>query len=527
MEVAAVFGGVLFAALNRVLNHAGADVRKPSTRMGTMARMRGLLMRRLTLRLSKVHLFSKLTYNEVSELIQKAMYTQRFGNGDVILSQSHDSGLYFIISGAVRLQLLDTDKQLSDIESSKDGEPDASPTWLQQHERSEQKVHGNDGQMLTDRPHIVSLNDEYSPAGVFVAVANDADQQSASTPCDDTDQDEENDEFGQSWELGPNQIFGDMRILTGLAIGAEVQALRQTKVLVLPRHEVSHLLMNNIMVQEFVSSGAVDQLKQVPELKHLPDHSLAMLSARCSRQKYMQGDTVFRGVVDHQTPLIYVLLGSVTCYYTRTGVKDVVNAGSLFCTEHFNGHVMNKPFTAKAGVPTTLLFLQRHVLEEVSKMSIRSLGDRMGWNGAVDTDEQEAPRNRRRWGITTKRNATSASDDVLSFITDDELAESIAGDFDDAPVDPWVEAMKNYMMNVHERGVTNKSHQKRELRVQSEAVVEKRVSALNDRASRAKRANGELQTHGKETKKGLSSEKGRHHKSKTAQVYKPSATAKC
>jgi len=103
MEGSAVFGGLLFASLNYVLNQAGADVRKPSTRMGTIARLRGLLMRRLTRRLQKVNFFSVLSYNELTMLIQKGMYKQRFTGGDMIMSQSDDAGVYFIISGCVRL----------------------------------------------------------------------------------------------------------------------------------------------------------------------------------------------------------------------------------------------------------------------------------------------------------------------------------------------------------------------------------------------------------------------------------------
>ena len=80
-----------------------------------------------------------------------------------------------------------------------------------------------------------------------------------------------------------------MTILTGSHIAAEAYALRTTKVLVLPRHEVSRLISNNSAVREFVSSRAVEQLMQVEELKHLPNHALATLAARCSYEKFEQG----------------------------------------------------------------------------------------------------------------------------------------------------------------------------------------------------------------------------------------------
>lgn len=471
MEGSAVFGGLLFALLNRVLNGAGADVRKPSTRMGTMARMRGLLMRRLTSRLSKVHLFSKLTYDELSQLIQKAMYMERFGAGDSIMSQSQDHGIYFVISGAVRLQFLEGEKQDPEAQPRKDRAIDV-------HAQADHMPHINrlDDAKADHMPHIICLDDE--PSEVRVEVSDDNDEASASSP--------ESDESMHSWDLGPNQIFGDMRVLTGSHIDAEVHALRHTKVLVFPHHEVLHLLKNNSAVREFVSSGAVEQLKQVPELNHLPDHSLAMLSARCPHQQFKPGAVVFRGVVDDRTPLICVVLGSVARNFAKTGAKDVLKSGSLLCTEHLKGST-SMPFTATAVVQTTVLFLQRHVLDEVSKMSIMRPGDRVGWKsfiGAVQ-DKAQNSHNLGRW------HASSRPDDVLSSITDEELAESVNSDFDEAPLDPWVAAMMQYMQGVHERVVTDKSLHKREQRMQSEAVVEKRVGDLKDRAIKAKRANGE------------------------------------
>lgn len=105
MEGSAVFGGLLFAMLNRFLNGVGADVRKASTTKGRIARMRAMLMRRLAVRLWKVQFFSTLSLEELKDLIQFAMYKERFNPGDIIMSETHESGIYFIISGMVRLQI--------------------------------------------------------------------------------------------------------------------------------------------------------------------------------------------------------------------------------------------------------------------------------------------------------------------------------------------------------------------------------------------------------------------------------------
>lgn len=129
MEGSAVFGGLLFAMLNRFLNGMGADYRKASTSKGRLARMRAMLMRRLAVRLWNVPFFSSLSLDELKDLIQYAMYKERFNPGDIIMSETHESGIYFIISGMVRLQVLE-DQQKHKAHDTSDNDSTATPyTW--------------------------------------------------------------------------------------------------------------------------------------------------------------------------------------------------------------------------------------------------------------------------------------------------------------------------------------------------------------------------------------------------------------
>lgn len=307
MEGSAVFGGILFAGLNRALNSQGADVRKPSTTKGRMARLRALFMRRLTLRLSKVPFFSVLSFDELKDLVQSAMYKERFNGGDVIVNKSQDAGIYFIISGLVRLQVSDDDRV------------------------------------------------------------------------------EDSEELLYTWDLGPNQIFGDMTVLTGSHIGISVEALKTTKVLVLPRHEVSQLFLTHPAVRDQASLRAVERLREVKELRHLPNHALAKISARCSYAKFEPGETIFHGTVDNSTAVICVVLGTVERTWHETGAKRILHASCLLCTEKVKGKD-SRPFTAVSVGQTSVLYINRSDLDEALTMSPKR------WPNSVPTAWDNEPK---------------------------------------------------------------------------------------------------------------------------------------
>jgi len=274
-----------------------------------------------------------------------------------------------------------------------------------------------------------------------------------------------------------------MPILTGSHIGAEVYALEPTKVLVLPPQEVSYLLATNNAVRQFVS--AVEQLKQVDELKHLPDHTLTALAAHCSHAKFLPGDTIFSGAVKHDTCLICIIVGTVERTFESQGNPDVFESGCLLCTEHLNKGKESRPFTAVALDYCSVLFLERHVLDELSRSSgasVVSFGDNLGWNGVDETAEKDVIcRKRRRRPFST---SSGSDEDMLSSMTDDDMSD--ADRFQKPYVDPWMAAMLQSMQGVHNQAIDGKSARKREKRIQSEAVVERQVSDLNDKAKKAK-----------------------------------------
>lgn len=291
MEGSAICGGFLFACLNRALNQTSAGIRKHATAKGRFDRLRKLLLRRLASRLWKVQFFSALTLEELKDLIQHAMYKARYKAGDVIINDVHKTGIYFIISGMVRLQIVDDPKA------------------------------GADDQLYT-------------------------------------------------WDLGPNQIFGDMVVLSGSFINTVVEALVPTKVLVLPHHEVARLLDTSESMRHSVSLSAVSRLQQCSELHNLPDHALASLSARCTHSQFQVGDEIFSGTVGEDTPLICAVLGSIELHFHETGERTVLHASCLLCTEHYKGEPC-RPFTATAVEPTSVLVLQRRDLDEAITVTKR------------------------------------------------------------------------------------------------------------------------------------------------------------
>eukprot|EP00443_Scrippsiella_acuminata_P107323 CAMPEP_0115653256 /NCGR_PEP_ID=MMETSP0272-20121206/42499_1 /TAXON_ID=71861 /ORGANISM="Scrippsiella trochoidea, Strain CCMP3099" /LENGTH=790 /DNA_ID=CAMNT_0003091103 /DNA_START=62 /DNA_END=2433 /DNA_ORIENTATION=+ len=321
MEGSAVVGGLFFASLNHALNDLGADLRKPSTTKGRFARLRALLMRRLAVRLWKIPFFSVLSLDELKDLIQSAMYKERFRVGDIIISDdSGDKAIFFVLSGEVRLQIYGKEdsffptlrrptSQMSMASETAPGSQDACFEFI--------------GPGGAPRP-----------------------QQTLEVPP-------------HEWLLGPNQIFGDMTVLTGSYLRCVAVANKPTKLLVLPGHEVARLLEVNSAVRDQVSMRAVERLKQVAELQHLPDHSLASLSARCTLVRYQKGDVVFNGAVNEHTPIICLVLGSIEMSYQESGKRRVVHASRLFCAEHLRSGRVGRHFRAKALEPSSALIISR------------------------------------------------------------------------------------------------------------------------------------------------------------------------
>eukprot|EP00812_Abedinium_dasypus_P012273 NODE_57_length_2331_cov_257.542619.p1 GENE.NODE_57_length_2331_cov_257.542619~~NODE_57_length_2331_cov_257.542619.p1 ORF type:complete len:722 (-),score=220.49 NODE_57_length_2331_cov_257.542619:150-2027(-) len=248
------------------------------------------------------------------------MFKARFGTDDVIISDEVQTGaIFFVISGRVRLEI--------DV-----GTP--------------------------DRVSLLGLTGSDWPASE--ALENTPERQLSFDHGADTEV--------ATWELGPNQIFGNMSVLTGAHQRTNAVALAPTRLLVLPRHEVAALLDTNALVRHQAALQAVAQLRKVAELGQLPDEALADLAPHCQLHRHSRGEVIFRGVVSKDTAIIYVVLGSIKLWFTageNAGTKRVVRASNLLCLEHINTGEAGTSCTAKACEPTLVFIIPRRLIDDV------------------------------------------------------------------------------------------------------------------------------------------------------------------
>jgi len=276
--------------------------------------MRSLLMRRLAVRLLKIPFFSALSLDELKNLVQSAMYKQRYSAGDVIMSgDTRDNGIYFILSGLVQVELI----------SAEPKEGSGSKDFVSR------TISGETGTLLRTQTE-----------GNLEAARS-----------------------LEKWDLGTNQIFGEMCLLVGSNVQTRAIAKERTKVLVLPGQEVARLISEHAAVRDQVSLRAVERLRQVKELRHMPETTLASLATKSTYKVYQAGEVVFSGVVDKMTPILCLVLGSVEVLNKKTQKRRIFNAACLMCTEHLDNWADSDAFKALALETTTVLTLDRHDID--------------------------------------------------------------------------------------------------------------------------------------------------------------------
>lgn len=330
MEGCAILGGILFALLNKALNAHGADVRKPSTTKGRFMRLRGVLMRRLAVRIWKIPFFSELDLPELKELIQSAMNKERYRTGDIIIShETRDSGIFFILSGMVRLY----------ISPDQDGGIPTSPQAIR--DLRDPEVHPSLGRhpSLVDGRHPCVVD----PSKVAASPAAVGER--------------------MCWDLGPDKVFGDMAVLAGTHVGVTAIALESTKVLVLPCHEVMHLIDRSAKVRSHVSRRALQILRQLEAFKPVPDCVVNSLQSLCPLLTFQPGEVVFEGTVCESTPIMSVIFGFVEVTYHLDRTRTTVHGSTLLCADHFRGREC-QAFTATAVEATSVLIVQREDLDQ-------------------------------------------------------------------------------------------------------------------------------------------------------------------
>mmetsp|Transcript_48442 Transcript_48442/g.139302 ORF Transcript_48442/g.139302 Transcript_48442/m.139302 type:complete len:786 (-) Transcript_48442:197-2554(-) len=373
MEGTAVIGGCFFAFLNYALNKFGADFRKESTSKSRFARLRRMLMQRLAARLTKIPFFSVLDLDEIKDLIQCAMFKQRFSAGEVIFSEDDADGIFFILSGEVHLQIFgdEKDEPLSPfpaVDLAQWCGPRADIgvgmkeafTDMNGRPKSTGEILGSRKSALASlmQPRTVTVEPatpKEEKGGLRRRKSNPAILDEGLTPSD-----RRVEVPLYEWCLGHNQIFGDMTVLTGSYQRVTARALTPVKVLVLPEHEVARLVEQNPAVRKQVSKQC---MKRVEELQHIPDHLLDSLAENCSLVRHQKGDTVFRGIVGAKTPIICIVLGGIECR-SKTS-KRTVHAGRLICTDHLQSGMPSALYVAKALEPTIVVHIQRSEVDEV------------------------------------------------------------------------------------------------------------------------------------------------------------------
>lgn len=101
----ALAGGLIFAALDRVLTEYGGFARKAATMKSYVGRLRFALTRRLIARLRLVPMFEVLPTHQLHRLA-KSMVKERYKAGAVIFSElDSGSSIFFLLSGRVELTI--------------------------------------------------------------------------------------------------------------------------------------------------------------------------------------------------------------------------------------------------------------------------------------------------------------------------------------------------------------------------------------------------------------------------------------
>jgi len=157
-----------------------------------------------------------------------------------------------------------------------------------------------------------------------------------------------------------NQIFGDMAVLTGSYFSTRVVALTDTKLLVLPEQEVERLVSENQNVRDQVLRRAVDCLRKIPVI-HIKQGEFMRDQVELSTFK--SSETVFSGIVDETTALIYVIIGSVEVIEEASNERKVLMANHLLCTEDIERSHCRPCITVRALEPTSVLIIQRSQLD--------------------------------------------------------------------------------------------------------------------------------------------------------------------
>jgi len=285
-----------------------------------------------------VPLLHNLSFGEVKDVIQNSMYKQRFSPGDIVLSsEASTGGIYFILSGSVRVEVHEREGRgpvaIPSASSSRAGSKSASG---RREFAPPDSFLASPSQLGRIRPgyNRSTLNASSKPRWSVSRILN-------------------------SFNIGVNQIFGDLGLFSGSHVTTVVVALEETKVLCLPCEEVGHLMMDNQSVQNAVLDNAIDNLHRAAI------SCSSSMRHNCQIVQFMPGDLIFDGGVDALTPVMYVVIGSVEVKDDESGEQTIFHVNHILCGEHLFEEDRG-PYSAKALVSTVVLLIYR---EDLSMMT--------------------------------------------------------------------------------------------------------------------------------------------------------------
>ncbi|KAF4670776.1 hypothetical protein FOZ61_008792 [Perkinsus olseni] len=198
-----------------------------------------------------------------------------------------------------------------------------------------------------------------------------------------------NDGVESTCVAGPNAIFGQMTLCTGVPVVTTALTQTPVKLLRLPAAEVQRLLLEKDSVREFVSNCAVSRLSQPGTVfADCSEETLARLVSAMTQCELQIGDVLFFEV-DRTCPIYLVILGQIEVWYESdpavaslghgsienefvsegvpvhpTGERILFAVSELIGTEHLvYGHSVAAVATATK--PTVVFKLQRHDLDQL------------------------------------------------------------------------------------------------------------------------------------------------------------------
>eukprot|EP00397_Hematodinium_sp_SG-2012_P013370 GEMP01013573.1.p1 GENE.GEMP01013573.1~~GEMP01013573.1.p1 ORF type:complete len:825 (+),score=170.16 GEMP01013573.1:178-2652(+) len=164
------------------------------------------------------------------------------------------------------------------------------------------------------------------------------------------------------FELGPNDVFGEMSLFVGHPIPATAIALLSSKVLRLPGDALHSFMQKEASLRNFVTMMASDRLLETQVFQCASPSTVARLVTHMKQVSFDAGDVLFHDV-DSMCPISLVVLGSVEIKYENL-LTAIFQENDLIGTDHL---ISGKPKLAicTALEKTTILTIDRLTFDKL------------------------------------------------------------------------------------------------------------------------------------------------------------------